>query len=441
MVATIAIVGRPNVGKSTLFNRLIKRKAAITHDRPGVTRDRIVAELYLDERTATIIDTGGLMLESEPGGDIDAQTWESAKEAVTIADAILLVMDGREGLTSLDEQVAELVRRAGKPTLLAVNKVDGEEFADTALAEFHALGLTMLGVSAEHGYNAQTLREMIDEVLLEPLPPELFTEPAVEEHTLKLAVLGKPNAGKSSLVNAVIGEKRMIVSDVAGTTRDAVDVVFEKQGKRYTFVDTAGVRRRTKVSDDLERYTVMRALRSANRADVTLLVLDAEASVSAQDKKLLNFLDKEKVPFIVIINKADLLTQENRRMVMDEIERELRIVNHVPVLTVSALKKRGIGRILPTAEELYEECQIRVSTGELNRALRLSIDRHQPPLVRHKRAKFYYMTQAETNPPTFVFSVNDPERVKPSYKRYLENQLRKLFGLPHAPLRIHFRGR
>ncbi|EPR41725.1 GTP-binding protein engA [Desulfovibrio sp. X2] len=438
MPIVIAVVGRPNVGKSTLFNRLVRRNAAITHDRAGVTRDRIYGETVLDERRVALVDTGGLEMEFTGTDPISEGIMAQAREAVAEAAAMLMVVDGREGLAPLDERVAATLRKSGKPVLLAVNKVDGPELEASLTAEFHALGFPMVAVSGAHGFGLEDLRGQIGSVLLDAVPEPEDSAPGVERG-LRIALLGKPNAGKSSIINALLGEARLIVSAEAGTTRDAVDVVIERKDKRYTFVDTAGVRRRTKISDSLERYSVMRALTSAKRADVAVLVIDAGEGVSVQDKKLLSYIDKEKTPFLVVVNKIDLFKDDARKKLKRALEEELRMVDHAPLLYTSTLSREGLGKILPTVEKIKADCDVRVPTGELNRAMREALTRHQPPQVNYRRAKFYYLTQVETNPPTFVFFVNNPELVKDSYKKYLEKTLRKLFDIPFAPIRIHYR--
>ncbi len=432
MPATVAIIGRPNVGKSTLFNRLLRKRKAITHDRPGVTRDRLEGQAVLAGVPVNLIDTGGLTLEDPQGLEVDVL--EQARRAVAAADLVLLVVDGREGITSEDERVATLLRTSGKPVLVAVNKVDGGEKEALYTADFHSLGLDLAPVSAEHGFGMRTLVDDIVERLPEADPDE--ERPQTE---LTLSLLGRPNAGKSSMVNSLVGDSRLIVSDVAGTTRDAVDVAFERNGKRYVFVDTAGVRRKTRIEDSLERIASLTALGSGKRADVTILVVDGPEGLAMQDKRLIAYLDKEKVPFFIAINKVDLVDAKGLSELKQAMSQELRICPHVPVLYVSALSGKGLRDILPTAQAIRQECHIRVGTGALNRLLRDAVGRHQPPLVKGKRPKFYYLTQTDTVPATFVFFVNDQERIKASYARFLENQLRKLFGIRHAPVKLHFR--
>lgn len=439
----IILVGRPNVGKSTLFNRLIRSNRAITHDMPGITRDRMDGVVRRkDMPVFGIVDTGGITLDAHaavvegPEGirgfeqDILNQTEAALKDATAVA----FVVDGRDGLLPLDEHLAAHVRRKGLPTLCVVNKVDGAEHEDELMAEFHALGFPLLAVSAEHGHNMNALVE--DLVAL--LPEESSEEPPAPP-TLRLAMLGRPNAGKSSLINALSGEDRMIVSDVAGTTRDSVDVRFTKNGKDYIFVDTAGVRRRTKISDNVEKYSVNSAIKSTTKADVTLLTLDAAEGVSQQDKRLMDMLNTRKTPFMIIINKCDLAPRNALDQLKKNITEMLSFCPHVPVMLVSAHTGKDLGKILPLAQKIHEECSVRISTGKLNRAMEDVLTRHQPPVVKRVRAKFFYLTQAESAPPTFVFFVSDADRVPESYTRYLERALRKIFEITHAPMRIHMR--
>ena len=362
--------------------------------------------------------------------DILNQTEAALKDATAVA----FVVDGRDGLLPLDEHLAAHVRRKGLPTLCVVNKVDGAEHEDERMAEFHALGFPLLAVSAEHGHNMNALVED----LIALLPEDSSEEPPAPP-TLRLAMLGRPNAGKSSLINALSGEDRMIVSDVAGTTRDSVDVRFTKNGKDYVFVDTAGVRRRTKISDNVEKYSVNSAIKSTTKADVTLLTLDAAEGVSQQDKRLMDMLNTRKTPFMVLINKCDLAPRNALDQLRKNVSELLSFCPHVPVLLVSALKGKDINKILPLAQKIHDECSVRITTGKLNRAMEEVLTRHQPPVVKRVRAKFFYLTQAESEPPTFVFFVSDAERVPESYTRYLERALRKIFEITHAPMRIHLR--
>lgn len=439
----IVMMGRPNVGKSTLFNRLIHSNRAITHDRPGITRDRMEGVVRRDGVPLHgIVDTGGITLDAHsivtegPEGirGFEEDILHQAEAAMHEAVAIAFVVDGRDGLLPLDEHLAAHIRRMNKPTLLIVNKVDGAEKEDQLLAEFHILGFPIIAVSAEHGYNLRLLQEELADMI-----PADWDKGEERETALKLAMLGRPNAGKSSLVNALTGQARMIVSDVAGTTRDSVDVSVEIRGEKFVFVDTAGVRRRAKITDTVEKYSVNSAIKSSTKAHVTLLVLDATEGVSQQDKRLMDLLNERKTPYMVLINKSDLVPSESLKQLQKNIDEILNFCSHIPVLLVSALKETGLKKILPLARQIHEECQMRVGTGVLNRAMESVLERHQPPLVKRVRAKFYYLTQAETAPPTFVFFVSDADRVPESYERYLERALRKHLRIAHAPMRIRMR--
>ncbi|MFO7718198.1 MAG: ribosome biogenesis GTPase Der [Thermodesulfobacteriota bacterium] len=436
MLPTVALIGRRNVGKSTLFNRLIRKQKALTHDRPGVTRDRLYAEVPNGEPPFALVDTGGLILDEAEG--VEADVFEQAREAMHGAQLIVLVVDGREGVSPIDEQLAGFLRQTNKPVLVAVNKVDGAELEDALSAEFYALGFPLHPVSAAHGYGTTSLQEEIESALAEMGATETVQEEP-ESIALRLALLGRPNVGKSSLINALVGEKRLVVSPEAGTTTDVVDVVFEKNDKRYLFLDSAGVRRRTKIDDSLERFSVLRALRNSKRAQVTILCLDALQGVVGQDKKLLSFLDRENIPFIIAVNKVDLVPRPQLNRLKRAFEDEVRFMPHVPLIYTSAVSNAGLGGLLPLAEKVWGECTTRIGTGQLNRGLQDMLGRHQPPVVKHRRAKFYYLTQTGTTPPTFVFFVNDKNLVKPSYARYLEKQLRKRFDLRMTPIQLYFR--
>ena len=466
MMPKVVLLGRPNVGKSTLFNRLIRSNRAITHDRPGVTRDRmegVVRSRF--GRDFALVDTGGITLDSHqavaegPAGirGFEADILRQAEAALKEADVICMVVDGRDGLMPFDEHLAAYLRKCDKPILLVVNKVDGAEKEEIMMAEFHGLGFPVLACSAEHGFNLRALEgelrdllpeadEFEEEDSEEALPADLEEDrekPGVRRRKLgdsmKFCMLGRPNAGKSSMTNAFIGEDRMIVSDMAGTTRDSVDVTVEKNGKTYTFVDTAGVRRRARITDTVERFSVNSSLKSTTKADVTFLLLDAVEGLTAQDKRLIELLDERKTPFLIIVNKMDLIPAKVRTQLLKNLQEELSFCYHVPVVPTSARTGEGLDKLIPLAERIYMECGTRVSTGLLNRAMEETLTRHQAPVVRRVRPKFFYLTQAESEPPTFVCFVNDADRVAESYARYLERSLRRIFGIKHAPMRLHLR--
>lgn len=445
----VALIGRPNVGKSSLFNRLLRSPKALTHDLPGVTRDRIYGEVRRpgdpSAKPFALVDTGGLEPDSDE--DIKQAVLSQAREALHEAVLVLMVVDGREGLNALDEQVAALLRGANKPVLLVVNKVDGEEKEAVLTAEFHQLGFPVLAVSAAHGFGANRLMDAV----MENLPPwgvaSSETEAASEHREkeqdadagMRLALLGRPNVGKSSLVNALVGFERQIVSDQAGTTRDSVDVSWRVGEKTYTLVDTAGVRKRTRIQDSLERFSVLKALRSSKKAQVTMLVLDALEGLTFQDKKLLTFLDREKTPLIAVVNKIDLVPKSALNGLKQRFKDDLSFASHVPLVFTSTVSRAGLGGLLPLAERIWNQCQTRISTGQLNRVMSEATQRHQPAVVNRRRPKFFYLTQTDTAPPTFVFFVNDAALIRQEYSRYLENQLRKRCGLNLAPLQLHFR--
>ncbi len=460
----VLLLGRPNVGKSTLFNRLIRANRAITHDRPGITRDRMEGVVRSRGNAPFIlVDTGGITLDGRPvpaeGPEgirgFESEILRQAESAMAEAALVCLVVDGREGRTPFDEHLAAHIRRAGKPVLVVVNKVDGVEREDEMAAEFHALGFSLLPISAEHGHNVRLLEDTIRSLLPEAdssaedtLGPEASAPSAGESDQemfqdlsgpLRIALLGKPNVGKSSLVNVLVGEERMIVSDVAGTTRDSVDVHARIKDQDVTFVDTAGVRRRAKITDPVERYSVNASIKSTTKAHVTLLLIDALEGVTQQDKRLIDMMDERKTPFFVLVNKIDLAPRRQLEELKKSFASMLEFCPHVPVLFISAEKRRGLEAIIPMAERIRKECGIRVPTGQLNRAMEAVLNAHQPPVVRRARPKFFYLTQAESYPPTFVFFVSDAERVTEPYARYLEKSLRRMFKIEHAPMRVRMR--
>ncbi|MGE4442517.1 MAG: ribosome biogenesis GTPase Der [Desulfomicrobium sp.] len=433
LLPMVALIGRPNVGKSTLFNRLIKKRVSITHDMAGVTRDSIFSEVRGETRSYMLIDTGGLVPDSSD--EIEISIFEQAREAMAGADLILFIVDGRTGLHPQDEQVGQYLRQSGKEVRVIVNKVDGPEQEETLAAEFYALAFPLQCVSAAHGFGMGDLRDMIEGAL----PRDECENVDQPQGGLKIALLGRPNAGKSSTINALLGKKRLMVSAEAGTTRDCVDVAVQRGGKTYTFVDTAGVRRKSKVTDSLEYFSVVHSMQAAKQADVVVLVLDVMDGVVGQDKRLLSFLDTEKIPFVIVVNKIDLLTKDQLAKTKKDLVDQFAFCAHVPVLYSSSVSMAGLGGLLPLVEKLWEQCGQRVTTGELNRLVKMVTERHQPPVMGGRRGKIYYMTQADSRPPTFVFFVNDEKLFHGSYVRYLENQLRKVFRMDKTPIRMVFR--
>ena len=431
----VAIVGRPNVGKSTLFNKLIGRRLSIVEDTPGVTRDRIYADAEWLTHSFTLIDTGGIEPESE---DIIAvQMRRQAELAIETADVIVFLVDGREGMTAADEEVAAMLRKSNKPVVLAVNKLDAPKFND-AIYEFYALGLgDPIIISAGQGLG---LGDMLDEVCAH-FPEETEEE---GEHPLNIAVVGKPNGGKSSLVNAILGEERCIVSNIPGTTRDAVDTPFTVDGTPYVLVDTAGIRRKRSVEDEtIERYSVIRSLAAVRRADVVLIVVDAEQGLSEQDVKIAGYVHEEGKPSVLVVNKWDLIEKDTNTMnkFKKDMQVDLAFMDYVPFLFISAKTGQRVNRLLSMARESYDQSVRRITTGTLNDIVNEAISMTEPPAMSGKRLKIYYATEVSVQPPTFVIFVNDEKLVHFSYKRYMENYFRKTFGFQGTPIQIIFRNR
>ena len=431
----VAIVGRPNVGKSTLFNKLIGRRLSIVEDTPGVSRDRIYADAEWLTHSFTLIDTGGI----EPASEdiIAVQMRRQAELAIETADVIVFLVDGREGMTAADEEVATMLRKSNKPVVLAVNKLDAPKFND-AIYEFYALGLgDPIIISAGQGLG---LGDMLDEVCAH-FPPEAEEE---GEHPLNIAVVGKPNVGKSSLVNAILGEERCIVSNIPGTTRDAVDTLFTLDGEPYVLVDTAGIRRKRAVEDEtIERYSVIRSLAAVRRADVVLIVVDAEQGLSEQDVKIAGYVHEEGKPSVLVVNKWDLIEKDTNTMnkFKKDMQVDLAFMDYVPFLFISAKTGQRVNKLLSAAKESYAQSIRRITTGTLNDIVNEAVSMTEPPAMSGKRLKIYYATEVSVQPPTFVIFVNDEALVHFSYKRYMENYFRKTFGFAGTPIKIIFRNR
>lgn len=448
----VALVGRPNVGKSTLFNRIVGRKLAVVDDRPGTTRDRLHATAEWNGVFFTVVDTGGIEVWPERVAEgqrpaparplaedsapfiplIRAQ----AEQAIAEADAVIFLTDAMAGPTPADREVADILRRSQKPVFLAANKAESPRVREAAV-EFYELGLEEVHpISALHGYGVADLLDRVIQAL-----PTWEAEP--EDESVKLAIVGRPNVGKSSLLNRLLGEERAIVSPVPGTTRDAIDTRMEWEGTPITLIDTAGLRRRGRVRPGVEQYSVLRALRAIQRADVSLLLVDATEGVTAQDAHVAQFILEERCGVLVLVNKWDAVPKGRgtQREYMAHVREALKFLDYVPVLFISALTGQGVERVIPQALEVHTARYHRIPTGELNRLIREAIARHAPPVKAGKPLKIYYVTQAEVAPPTFVFSVNDPELVHFSYERFLENRIREFYPFVGVPLRLVFRPR
>jgi len=443
----LALVGRPNVGKSTLFNRLAGRRAAIVEDVPGVTRDRNYADLDWDGRALSVVDTGGF--EPESKDRLVAQVREQAQLAVDEAAAVVLVVDGREGLSSVDRSVADLLRRAGKPLFVAVNKMDGPRAeAEAPLAEFYRLGFGELySISAEHGRGVGELIDAVVERLgLPPAAPE-ETEAEVSEADrpqgeVRLAIVGRPNVGKSTLVNALLGEARLVVSEVPGTTRDAIDSRLVHRGRTFVITDTAGIRRRRSIAQAVEAYSVVRAMKAIDRAEVVACLMDAAEAGVEQDARLLGLVAERGKALVVVVNKWDVAEREGATQdwYRKELLARLPFVAFAPFAFVSAKEGRGVQRILTLAARLAEQYRARFPTPQLNELLERIQAEHPAPLSHGHPVKLYYVAQVAYAPPTFVIQCNRPEAVTDPYRRYVENRLRDAFGL-EVPMRLVFRER
>ena len=429
----VAIVGRPNVGKSTLFNRIVGKKVSIVEDMVGVTRDRLYCDAEWCGYNFTLVDTGGLEIKSQD------KMWQhiraQAQMAVDIADVIVYVADGKSGLTANDYEVAEFLRGCNKPIVVAVNKLDNNETENSF--DFYELGLgTVVAISAEQ---SKGIGDLLDEVV-EHLPKYDIQQ---DEGKLNVAIVGKPNAGKSSITNRILGYDRVIVSNVAGTTRDAIDTDFEWQGKKFNIIDTAGIRKKSSVEEGVEQYSVMRSLAAIRRADVVLVVIDAQEGLSEQDVKICGYAHEQGKPSVIVMNKWDTIEKDTYTVntFNKKILTELKFMDYFVAEYVSAKTGQRIEKLLSKALEVYEEASKRIATGVLNDVVQDATIAVEPPSDNGKRLKVYYVTQASTNPPTFVFFVNDTKLLHFSYERYLENALRKAFTFKGTPIRILVRNK
>lgn len=435
MKPLVAIVGRPNVGKSTLFNKIVGKRIAIVEDTPGVTRDRIYADAEWLNYKFTLIDTGGIEPESE---DIIAkQMRRQAELAIETANVIIFIVDGRAGITAADEEVADMLRRCKKPIVLVVNKVDHPKFEES-IYDFYSLGIgTPISISAEQGLG---IGDMLDEVVA----GFSTMDEDEEEHSIGIAVVGRPNVGKSSLVNALLGEERTIVSNVPGTTRDAIDSPFTYGGKEYTLIDTAGIRRKRAIEDEtVERYSVIRSLAAIRRCDIALIVVDAERGLSEQDVRIAGYVHEEGKASVLVVNKWDTIEKDTYTVekFKKEMLADLAFMSYVPMLFISAKTGQRVQKVMEMASFAYEQNSIRITTGKLNDIVNEAITMNDPPVNNGRRLRVYYSTQVSTCPPTFVIFVNEPDLMHFSYRRYLENYIRKSFSITATPIRLIIRKR
>lgn len=440
----VALVGRPNVGKSTLFNRLVGSRLAVVSDVPGTTRDRLYAEAEWAGSAFLVVDTGGLEVtegrHTEPLSE-DSERFlplirQQAQIAIQDADVIVQVVDGQAGLTAADQEVADILRRSKKPVIIAANKLESTKLWDTAY-EFYELALgEVFQISAVHGTGTGNLLDAI----VEAIPA---VEEDAEDESLKVAILGRPNVGKSTLVNKLIGEERVIVSPIAGTTRDAIDTKIMWQGQEVTLIDTAGIRRRGKIDPGVEKYSVLRAIKALKRADVSLLLIDAAEGITSQDTHIAGMLVEEMSSVVVLVNKWDAVEKDTYTIneYTNQVRQALNFLPYVPILFISAQTGQRVHKVLETVKEVYEARYERIPTGQLNKLMRDAVGRHAPPQKMGVRVKFMYVTQAGVDPPTFVFFVNKPDWVHFSYQRYLENQIREQYPFPGTPIRLVFRAR
>jgi GTP-binding protein len=452
----VALVGRPNVGKSTLFNRIVGRRMAIVEDLPGTTRDRLYAEADWGGVDFIVVDTGGLEVGTNKGqaakrrqptpigqtagvesGLFLDQMRDQAQVAIAEAEVVVFLVDTEAGLTSSDQEVADVLRRTEKPVILVANKADNNRRRADAV-EFYALGLgDPIPISAQHGHGSGDLLDAI----VEALPPTEEVED--EDERVRIAIVGRPNVGKSSLLNRLLGVERVIVSEVAGTTRDAIDTEIEFEGQQMVLIDTAGIRRRGKIAPGVEKYSVLRALKAINRANVCLLLIDAQDKVTAQDQHIAGYILDEAKSVVVVVNKWDTVEKDTHTMPQytKEIRAALRFMDYVPVLFISAETGQRVQQTLQVALQVQTERTRRISTADLNRLLQDAVARHPPKSKSGQRVRFYYVTQPEVDPPTFVFFVNDHKLVHFTYERYLENRIRESHGFLGTPLRLVFRSR
>lgn len=431
----VALIGRPNVGKSTLFNRLTRRRDALVDPTPGVTRDRHYAQVSWEEHPFVLVDTGGIDNEDDT---IVNHIRHQALLAVEEADVIFFLMDGREGLTPSDIEIVDLLRRTDKKVFFIVNKIDSPEIEDTLVTPFWELGVESLwALSADHGYGVDTL--------MEALLPHLERTDAVDlpDNTMRVAFLGRPNVGKSSMINTIIGQERMVVSEIAGTTRDSVDTLVHRDPYTYLLIDTAGIRRKGKTTDKLEKFSILKALKALGRCDIALVLIDAEEGITEQDTKVIGYTQDQGRALIILINKWDLIKDDKKRQeqLLEEVRMAVKFIPFAPVLKVSALTGTGIKRLFPEIGKVHRQFHQRFPTAALNRLLAEAVARHEPPYFHGRRLKFFYTAQLGTAPPLFAVVASDPKGIHFSYQRYLTNCFREGLGLDRVPVRLLFRER
>jgi GTP-binding protein len=433
----VALIGRPNVGKSSLFNRLTRSNKAIVEETPGVTRDRHYEKVFLEEKTFILVDTGGV--ESTGSDNMGTLIGRQAEQAIEEADILLFVLDGRQGLTSEDLHIAGILRKCGKTVLCLVNKVDTPEQETRLLPQFFELGFEQfLPVSASHGYGIKEFLTKISQFI-----SATSIDRNLPENTISIACIGRPNVGKSSLINRLLGEDRMVVSDIPGTTRDSVDTLLQRKEENYLLIDTAGIRRKGKVRDKLEKFSVMRALSAMENCDITFLLIDAAEGVTEQDTKVIGYALERGRACLILINKWDLVNKDLKRQkyLREQLDRATRFVNYAPVLHISALTGMGTAKIFSMVNQIFHQYESSHATHRLNAVLQKAVEGHPPPLYKGRRIKLYYTTQVSSKPPAFVIFCNYPKGIHFSYYRYLVNQFREGLQLDKAPLKIILRER
>ena len=433
--AIVALVGRPNVGKSTLFNRITKSRKAIVDPTPGVTRDRQYDRVTWKEHFFMLVDTGGI--DDNPEDAMVGNIRNQAMAAIEEADIILFIMDGKEGLMPADYEVINLLRKVDKTIFFVVNKIDGPEQEEELLIPFYELGVEELwSVSAEHRYGFITLMDGLCEAL-----PDESAGDEIPDNTIRLAFLGRPNVGKSSMINRIVGEERMVVSDISGTTRDSVDTLLNHKDRNYLLIDTAGIRRKGKTKEKLEKFSILKALAALGRCDIAVVLLDAEEGITEQDAKVIGYTQDHGRGLILLVNKWDLLADDKKRQqqLMEEIARAVPFVGFAPLITVSALTGFGFKRLFPAVGSVYRQFTATFPTSALNRLLADATDNHSPPIYKNKRLKLYYTSQISSAPPTFVIMTNSYKGVHFSYQRYLVNRYRDGLDLDRVPIRLIFK--